>query len=66
MNNAKAKQQPEIDECRSRDAFEEFKKFMEDHVAHDVRMLLDPKGNYYALFCAVCEPQMADAMETRH
>jgi hypothetical protein len=66
MNNAKAKQQPEINECRTRDAFEEFKKFMQHHVEHDVRMLLDRKGNYYALFCAVCEPQMTDAMETRH
>jgi hypothetical protein len=68
MNNAKAKL-PEKSEVQSSCAFEEFKKFMERHLVkgqHDVRMFLDPNGNCYALFCAACDPRMADAMETRH
>lgn len=67
MINAKAKQ-PEINECQSY-AFEEFKKFIAHHFMegqHDVRMFLDPNGNYYGLFCAACDPKMAEAMETRH
>jgi hypothetical protein len=69
MNNAKAKQQPETNECQTADAFEEFKKFIERHLVegeHEVRLFLDPNGNCYAIFCAVCDPKMADAMETRH
>jgi hypothetical protein len=69
MDNSKAKPPPEINECRSSDAIEEFRKFIERHLVegqHDVRMFLDPPGNCYVLFCAACDPKMAEAMETRH
>jgi hypothetical protein len=68
MNNAKAKQ-PAINEGQSSCAFEAFKKFIDRHFEegeHEVRMFLDPNGNYFGLFCSGCDPKMADAMETRH
>jgi hypothetical protein len=68
MNNVKAKQ-PESNQCLSSYAVEEFKKFIDRHLGegqHEVRLFLDPSGNCYAIFCTVCDPKMADAMETRH
>ena len=49
-------------------AFECLQKFVDRHVAkgHEVPMFLDPCGNCYAIFCATCDPQMGEAMESRH
>jgi hypothetical protein len=68
MDKSKEKR-PRIIERQSSCAFEEFKKFIESHLEegqHEVRMFLDPNGNYFAIFCATCDPKMADEMETRH
>jgi hypothetical protein len=69
MSNAKAKQLPEIIECQTSYAVEEFRKFIDRHLMegeHDVRLFLAGNGNCYAIFCTVCDPKMADVMETRH
>jgi hypothetical protein len=68
MNNAKANQ-PEIDDCHSSYALEVFQQFLDRHLKegrHDVRLFLDPNGNYFSIFCTVCEPKMAEVIETRH
>ena len=67
MSKAKAKL-PERSECQSSYAFEAFEKFLERHLAegHEVRIVIDPNGNCYAIFCAACDPRMGDIMETRH
>jgi hypothetical protein len=65
----KAKEKlPEKSEVKGSYAFEAFEKFLERHLTegHDVRVVIDPNGNCYAIFCAGCDPRMADAMETRH
>jgi hypothetical protein len=33
---------------------------------HLVRMFQDPSGNYFAIFCTVCDPEMGDVMEPPH
>ena len=68
MSSAKAKQAQEIVECQNSYPFEALQKFLDRHLVegHDVRMFLDPNGNYYAIFCAVCDPRTGEAMETRH
>ena len=68
MSNAKAKQ-AEINLCASSYALEVFQQFIERHLVkgqHDVRMFQDPNGNYFAIFCTICDPQMVEVTETRH
>jgi hypothetical protein len=68
MINAKAKQS-EINPCPSSYALEVFQQFIDRHLAkgkHDVRMFQDPSGNYFAIFCTVCDPQMIEVIETHH
>ena len=66
---SKAKATPaEKSEAQSSYAFETLQSFLDRHLAegHDVRIVLDPNGNCYAIFCAACDPRMGEAMETRH
>ena len=68
MSNAKAKQR-EINGCQSAYALEVFQEFVNRHLVkgqHDVRMFQDPSGNYFAIFCTICDPQMVEVLETRH
>jgi hypothetical protein len=68
MSNAKAKQR-EINDCHSSYASEVFRQFVDRHLVegqHDVRLFQDPSGNYFAIFCTVCDPQMIEVVETRH
>jgi hypothetical protein len=69
MNKSQAKQPAQSKQCESSYAFEVFQRFVDRHLMegeHDVRMFLDPSGNYFAMFCTVCDPQMIDLGETRH
>jgi hypothetical protein len=61
-------QLPENCKVQGSYALEEFERFLNRHFAegHEVRMLLDPSGNCYALFCTACDPRMGEAMESRH
>jgi hypothetical protein len=68
MSNAKAKQL-EINPSPSSYALEVFEQFIDRHLVkgkHDVRMFKDSSGNYFAIFCTVCDPQMFEVMETHH
>ena len=68
MSNAKAKQ-PEINLCASSYALEVFQQFVDRHLEkglHEVRMFQDPNGNYFAIFCTICEPHMVEMTQTRH
>ena len=49
-------------------AYDALEKFLGRHLAegHELRIVIDPNGNCYAIFCAACDPRMGDAMETRH
>ena len=65
MDKLKMKQPAVLSKCESSYALDHFKKFSDRHLVkgeHDVRMFLDPETNYFAIFCAVCEPRMVDAM----
>jgi hypothetical protein len=68
MNNAKVKQR-KITECQSTYALQVFQQFVDGHLVegqHLVRMFQDPSGNYFAIFCTVCDPEMGDVMEPPH
>jgi hypothetical protein len=61
-------EQPEILSRPVSAVGESFEKFLDSHVAagHQIRMCLDLKGNFLALFCITCDPTMADGFQTRH
>jgi hypothetical protein len=61
-------EQPEIPEGPVSAVGDAFEKFLHSHIAagHRIQMCLDPKGNFFALFCTTCDPQMTDAFQTRH
>ena len=65
MSKAKLSEKSEVEKSY---AFETFKNFLDRHLGegHDVRSVIHPSGNCYALFCAACDPQLGDAMETGH
>ena len=66
MDRGKAKL-PENRKVQASYAVDEFENFVNRHFGegHEVRMFLDPTGNCYALFCTLCDPRMAEAIETR-
>ena len=61
-------EQPRIKESPVSAVGDAFGKFLDSHVAegHRIQMCLDPKGNFFALFCTTCDPSMADGFQTRH
>ena len=69
MGKPKAKE-TQLTQCQSVSAyaFEILQNFIDRHLAegHEIRIVIDPSGNCYAIFCAACDPRMGEAMETRH
>ena len=61
-------EQPEIPDRPVSALGETLEKFIDSHIAlgHRVQLCLDPKGNFFALFCTTCEPAMVDGFQTRH
>ena len=61
-------EQPEIEVRTVSAVADAFEKFLDSHMAagHQIRMCLDAKGNFFALFCITCDPPMADGFQTRH
>jgi hypothetical protein len=61
-------EQPELKDRPVSAVAEALEKFLDSHMAagHRIQMCLHPKGNFFALFCTTCDPQMIDAFETRH
>jgi hypothetical protein len=69
MGKAKAKEtQLTQSQTVSAYAFETLQNFIDRHLGegHEIRIVIDPNGNCYAIFCAACDPRMGEAMETRH
>ena len=61
-------EQPELKERPISAVGDVFENFLHSHMAarHRIQMCLDPNGNFFALFCTTCDPQMADGFQTRH